>query len=236
MAEAELASYEKARAAYRSNYTKIARLGKAVPADDDVRSLMVQLNSAADGSKVDFRTINLDGSAGAAPAAGAGGTAAAGPRAPSRRRRAARASAAPASRRCPSPSSSRAASSTSAAFFNRLDRFVKVKNQGLDVTGPAAAAEQHLAAPGPAEGLPAHHRRGEGELLPAAARPRTCSRQRPLTGPTAAAAAGADPRRPQRLRPRPPRPQPSLEPPDERYHRHLALPQRSAGCGRWRSS
>ena len=46
----------------------VARLGKAVPADDDVRSLMVQINSAADRSGVDFRTISIGGAG--APTAG----------------------------------------------------------------------------------------------------------------------------------------------------------------------
>ena len=35
-AEAEVASYEAARTNYRANYSMVARLGKAVPADDDV--------------------------------------------------------------------------------------------------------------------------------------------------------------------------------------------------------
>ena len=55
--EAELASYEQARSGYKANYSLVARLGKAVPADDDVRSLLIQVNSAAGKSKVDFRTI-----------------------------------------------------------------------------------------------------------------------------------------------------------------------------------
>ena len=67
-AEAEVASYESARNNYRANYSMVARLGKAVPADDDVRSLMVQINSAASRSGVDFRTININGQG--APATG----------------------------------------------------------------------------------------------------------------------------------------------------------------------
>ena len=50
-AEAEVATYEQARGAYKANYSMVARLGKAVPADDDVRSLLVQLNSAADAQR-----------------------------------------------------------------------------------------------------------------------------------------------------------------------------------------
>jgi hypothetical protein len=47
------------------------RLGKAVPADDDVRSLMVQLDAAARDTKVDFRSIDVTG-AGPAPVEGVG--------------------------------------------------------------------------------------------------------------------------------------------------------------------
>jgi hypothetical protein len=71
-AEQTLAGYEQARKTYRSNYTTLARLGKAVPADDDVRSLMIQLESAAERSGVDFEKIELGtglaGSTGATPA------------------------------------------------------------------------------------------------------------------------------------------------------------------------
>lgn len=54
-----LAGYEEARASYKRNYATLARLGKAVPDDDDVRSLMVQLESTADRSGVDFQKIEL---------------------------------------------------------------------------------------------------------------------------------------------------------------------------------
>jgi Tfp pilus assembly protein PilO len=57
--KAQLASYEQAKASYKRNYTTLARLGKAVPTDDDVRSLVVQLEGAADESGVDFEKIEL---------------------------------------------------------------------------------------------------------------------------------------------------------------------------------
>ncbi len=60
-AQAQLATYEQARSGYKANYSLVARLGKAVPADDDVRSLLVQVNAAAGKSKVDFRTISVGG-------------------------------------------------------------------------------------------------------------------------------------------------------------------------------
>ena len=128
-AEAEVAGYERARSAFKANYSMVARLGKAVPADDDVRSLMVQVNSAAEHSGVDFRTINI-GSSGAAGAAPGAAAAAATP---------------------PPPGASTVGTAGFSTmpftfafkgnffelgkFFNRLDRFVAVRDRGLDVTG-----------------------------------------------------------------------------------------------------
>ena len=67
-AEADVATYEAAQKRYKANYSMVARLGKAVPADDDVRSLLVQVNAAARRAGVDFRTINI--SAQGAPTTG----------------------------------------------------------------------------------------------------------------------------------------------------------------------
>jgi Tfp pilus assembly protein PilO len=64
-AQDQLATYEQAKTGYKANYALVARLGKAVPADDDTRSLMVQLAAAAGKSKVDFRTIQVGGGSGA---------------------------------------------------------------------------------------------------------------------------------------------------------------------------
>lgn len=154
VAEADLASYESARGAYKRNYSKIARLGKAVPSDDDVRSLMVQINSAADGSKVDFRTISLGG-AGTAPAGVAGTPAASG---------------AASSLTTPPPGSTVVGSAgfstmpfsfkfkgsffNLGTFFNRLDKFVKVKNQGVDVTGRLLLLNTISLAPDAQKGFP----------------------------------------------------------------------------------
>jgi hypothetical protein len=67
-AQQTLSSYESSRKNYSSNYATVVRLGKAVPDDDDVRSLLVQLDSAAIGSGVDFRTVQVGGAGGAAAA------------------------------------------------------------------------------------------------------------------------------------------------------------------------
>ena len=79
-AKATLAGYEKSKAGYAKNYATVVRLGKAVPEDDDVRSLLVQLDADADGTNVDFRTIQVGGTnpAAATTDAATAGTAAPG--------------------------------------------------------------------------------------------------------------------------------------------------------------
>jgi hypothetical protein len=74
--EATAALYEKARVDYKANYTKLVRLGKAVPNDDDVRTLLVELQDAAGASGVTFRSLNVGGGASAPAAPGTGSTAA----------------------------------------------------------------------------------------------------------------------------------------------------------------
>ena len=56
-----------AKQRYDSDYATVARLGKAVPVDDNVPSLVYQLESAAQGAKVDFRSLKLNASGGGAP-------------------------------------------------------------------------------------------------------------------------------------------------------------------------
>jgi Tfp pilus assembly protein PilO len=68
-AQATLAGYKKSKDNYGGNYATVVRLGKAVPEDDDIRSLLVQLDAEAGGTNVDFRTVEIGGAAaGAAPA------------------------------------------------------------------------------------------------------------------------------------------------------------------------
>jgi outer membrane murein-binding lipoprotein Lpp len=73
--EQQVATYAAQRKAYKVNYTTLVRLGKAVPGDDDVRSLMVQLDDAAKRTGVDFRDIEVSGgsSAGAPTVSAAAG-------------------------------------------------------------------------------------------------------------------------------------------------------------------
>jgi hypothetical protein len=71
----QMAGYEKARADYKANYAQFARVGKAVPGDDDIRSLLVQLDSASSQSRVSFNAVDVGGgssssSSSSTPAAG----------------------------------------------------------------------------------------------------------------------------------------------------------------------
>lgn len=68
-AQASASSAEAAKSKYTSDYATVARLGKAVPVDDDMPSLVYQLEQTAKANKIDFRSIKLVGSAGVAAAA-----------------------------------------------------------------------------------------------------------------------------------------------------------------------
>lgn len=58
-----IAQYSHAKAQYGVNYATVVRLGKAIPADDDTRSLVVQLNAAARRSGVAFDNVDVTGGA-----------------------------------------------------------------------------------------------------------------------------------------------------------------------------
>jgi len=68
-AQSEVAQSRAARAAYARNYATVAQLGKAVPATDDVPSLVYQLSSTSQAVGVDFRSITLQNSSSGAAAA-----------------------------------------------------------------------------------------------------------------------------------------------------------------------
>ena len=147
-AQAQVATYEEAKGNYKANYSMVARLGKAVPADDDVRSLLVQMNSAADRAGVDFRTINV--SVQGAPTTGPG--------------------AAKSNGATPPPGASAVGTAGFSTmpfsfgfkgsffelgkFFNRLDRFVKVRNGNLDVTGRLLLVNSISLSPDTEKGFP----------------------------------------------------------------------------------
>lgn len=69
-ARAQVAAGQAAQSSFASNYATLARLGEAVPSDDNVPSLIYQIQSAAADTQVDFRNLTLTpGGGGAAPAA-----------------------------------------------------------------------------------------------------------------------------------------------------------------------
>jgi hypothetical protein len=66
-----------AKREYPHDYATVARLGTAVPDDDGVASLLVQVQQAAQASKIDFRSLKVGGGSSApapAPAAAAAAT------------------------------------------------------------------------------------------------------------------------------------------------------------------
>jgi hypothetical protein len=67
----EKVTFAQAQLAFPRMYASLGRLGKAVPPEDDVPSLLVQLNHAAAKANVDFRSIELKVEEGAAEAAAA---------------------------------------------------------------------------------------------------------------------------------------------------------------------
>lgn len=58
-AKQEKVTFAQAQVQFPTLYASLGRLGKAVPADEDVPSLLVQLNHAAARANVDFRSIAL---------------------------------------------------------------------------------------------------------------------------------------------------------------------------------
>lgn len=70
VATAGAAAATAARAQYGRDYATVVRLGKAVPADDDIASLVFQLDTSAEKTGVDFRTVAVTDSSAGAPAQG----------------------------------------------------------------------------------------------------------------------------------------------------------------------
>lgn len=147
-ARRQVATYERARAAYSSNYAAVARLGKAVPADDDVRSLMVQLDAAARRSGVDFDVIDVGKGASVATGASAAD-------APRPVNVIPGASENPAGfSTLPMAFSFRGSYFELSGFFTRLERFVTVSNQRIDVTGRLLILQSLSLVPDEEKGFP----------------------------------------------------------------------------------
>jgi Tfp pilus assembly protein PilO len=127
-AQATANNYETTRKAYRKNYATVVRLGKAVPADDDVRSLVVQLDESARRAKIDFANISLS-------EVSTGADAAANPAATST------------FVTQPFSFSFEGSFFRLSDFFNQLDRFVQVDGQAIDVSGRLLRIESFALSP-----------------------------------------------------------------------------------------
>ena len=62
-AQATVSSGLAAKAAYPKDYAAVAQLGKALPADDDLPSLLYQLDAESQGKHIDFASITRGASA-----------------------------------------------------------------------------------------------------------------------------------------------------------------------------
>jgi len=75
-AQGQIASGLAARAQFAHNYAELAQLGEALPSDDEVPSLIYQLQAAASGARVDFRTLSMNPAAGSSSASSSTSTSA----------------------------------------------------------------------------------------------------------------------------------------------------------------
>ncbi len=141
VAEAQLAqsqalvtTYRGAQKSYKANYETVVRLGKAVPTDDDTRSLLVQLDTSAKRAGVDFDAINVNGggsssdptaAAPAAPGAVNAGTFSA----------------------MPFAFGFTGTFDSLGDFFSRLERFVSLKGDSIQVNGRLVRIESLTLAP-----------------------------------------------------------------------------------------
>jgi hypothetical protein len=143
-ANAQVATARANQAGFKRNYAAVASLGEAVPADDDVPTLIVQLQSAASHSHVNFLGLNV-GSGSATPAA----TATAG--------------ATPASNLPPDATvgpaglpvmsftfTFRGSFFRLSDFFNRVQRFVIAGPRSISVSGRLMTLNSISLAPAPA--------------------------------------------------------------------------------------
>ncbi|WP_028065450.1 hypothetical protein [Solirubrobacter soli] len=119
-----IATYEGAQKEYKTNYATMVRLGKAVPTDDDMRSLMVQLDTSAKRSGIDFDTVNLNASGGG----GAATTGVAAPKTPG-------AISTGAFSAMPFQFTFTGTFGSLGNFFTRLESFVTLQGDKIDVRG-----------------------------------------------------------------------------------------------------
>jgi type II secretory pathway pseudopilin PulG len=157
-----LASNESARATFARSYSVLVRLGEAVPADDNVPSLIYQLQSAASAARVDFRDLTLNSATGGAtpapaptPPPGTPGAAAS-----ASATQAAAAALPPGAAVGPAGFPAEPFTFTFrgnffhlANFLGRVERFVVANNKGVAVSGRLMTLNGISLGPGP-QGFP----------------------------------------------------------------------------------
>jgi Tfp pilus assembly protein PilO len=147
-AEQQTSYGEQARQDFPKYYGRMVVLGKAVPAEADTASLLVQLNSISQQTKLDFRSISIsDGGGGSgAPAGGAAATGSSSPTSPTGAAQAAASTASTAS-------SAGSTTSTTASATGSSASPATASVAAAPATEAAAAALPIGATVGPA-GLP----------------------------------------------------------------------------------
>ena len=136
--QALIATYKGARDDYKQNYATVVRLGKAVPTDDDTRSLLVQLDTSAKRAGVAFDTINVSANGSPGPAVGGATPAKVTPGAINVGAFSAQ----------PFSFSFRGDFDTLGEFFSRIDQFVTLKGDAINVRGRLMHVETIALTPG----------------------------------------------------------------------------------------
>jgi Tfp pilus assembly protein PilO len=124
-ARTQIATAELDRSTYARNYQAVAELGKAVPPDAQTPSLIFQLQNAASGARVDFRSVILNQGTTSAPA----------PTAATPATKATTAAAAPTSSTQPITISFQGNFFHLANFLGRIERFVVATDKKVSVSG-----------------------------------------------------------------------------------------------------
>lgn len=180
--EATVAQYARLRDTYPANYQSLVRLGKAVPSDDDVRSLLVQLASSARRSGVSFRKIAVGGGSSSSSQPTVSGST----------------SSTSSTGTAPPPGTTPLAGGVSempfnftftgrftrlGGFLSRIERYVRLQQQSVAVTGRLLRVSSITLAPGGA-GYPTLEAQVDASGYLAAP-------PKPVAAPSIAPAAGA---------------------------------------------
>jgi Tfp pilus assembly protein PilO len=157
--EAEIRQGEEAREQFPDEYQRLVVLGKAVPADDETASLLVQVSHIAERTGIEFRTIQLNSSGGSTEAPAAAPAAGAEPASPTE----AAASLLPLGATIgpaglavmPYTLTFNGNFSEIADFIAGIDKLVKTSNADVAVDGRLVTLDAFVLKPDPSRGFPA---------------------------------------------------------------------------------